>query len=99
MIGHKGLHPPRTGIHATLAPVLFPILFCLCSALSAAAAQQIYAENQIPARGVDIAYTVTIKNPTSHVYDIEISIRGIRDTSVSVSIPAWSPGMYRIENY
>jgi predicted metalloprotease with PDZ domain len=64
-----------------------------------AIAQPIYAQNQIPARGVEIAYTVTVKNPTSHLYDIEMSIKGLRETSVSVSLPAWSPGMYRIENY
>src|SRR5262245_19553663 len=73
---------------------------CVSSCLCANAfAQSIYAENQIPARGVEVAYTVTVKNPASHVYDIEMSIKGIRDTSVSVAIPAWSPGMYRIENY
>jgi predicted metalloprotease with PDZ domain len=66
---------------------------------SSSFAQAIYAENQIPARGVDIEYTVTIKNPTSHIYDVEMSIKGIREISVSVSMPAWSPGIYRIENY
>jgi len=77
---------------------------CLAASVSlclgpTAVAQPIYAENQIPSRGVEIGYTVTIKNPTSHLYDIEMSIKGIRETSVSVSMPAWSPGMYRIENY
>jgi predicted metalloprotease with PDZ domain len=62
-------------------------------------AQPIYAENQIPARGVEISYTVTIKNPASHLYDIDMLVKGVRETSVSVSMPAWSPGMYRIENY
>jgi predicted metalloprotease with PDZ domain len=62
-------------------------------------AQPIYAQNQIPARGVEIAYTVNVKNPTSHLYEIEMTVKGIRETSVSVSMPAWSPGMYRIENY
>jgi len=62
-------------------------------------AQAIYAENQIPARGVSVDYVLTIKNPMSHLYDVEIQIKGIRDSSVSVSMPAWSPGIYRIENY
>src|SRR5262249_51170875 len=69
---------------------------CICQNVSA---QPIYAENQIPARGVEIDYTVSIKNPTSHLYDIEMLIRGLHETSVSVSMPAWSPGIYRIENY
>src|SRR5262245_48740978 len=62
-------------------------------------AQAIYAENQIPARGVSVDYVLTIKSPTSHLYDVEIQIKGIRDSTVSVSMPAWSPGMYRVENY
>src|SRR5213593_55043 len=62
-------------------------------------AQAIYAENQIPARGVSVDYVLTIKNPMSHLYDVEIQIKGIRESSVSVSMPAWSPGIYRIENY
>jgi predicted metalloprotease with PDZ domain len=70
--------------------------FCLRLPL---AAQPIYAENQIPARGVEIAYTVNIKNPASHLYDVEMQVKGIRETSVAVSMPAWSPGAYRIENY
>ena len=74
--------------------VFAPLCLCVSSP-----AQAIYAENQIPARGVEIEYTVTIKNPISHLYDVEMAIRGIRGASVTVSIPAWSPGMYRIENY
>src|SRR6266446_2706005 len=69
---------------------------CLCVP---AYGQVIYAENQIPARGVEIAYTVSIKNPPSHLYDIEVSIKGIREASVALAMPAWSPGIYRIENY
>src|SRR5438093_1218860 len=42
-------------------------------------AQAIYAENQIPARGVNIEYTVTMKTPSSHLYDVEMSIKGIRE--------------------
>src|SRR6185436_1635072 len=72
------------------------VSLCLCVPTYA---QVIYAENQIPARGVEIAYTITIKNPTSHLYDVELSIKGIREASVSLAMPAWSPGIYRIENY
>jgi predicted metalloprotease with PDZ domain len=90
---HQDTKAQRLFVAAFLG-VLVP--WCLCVQ---ADAQPIYAENQIPARGVEIAYTLSIKNPTSHLYDVEMSIRGIRDTSVSVSMPAWSPGIYRIENY
>src|SRR5262249_433116 len=55
--------------------------------------------NQLPARGVEISYNVSFKSPGNHLYNVEILIKGIRETSVSVSLPAWSPGVYRIENY
>jgi predicted metalloprotease with PDZ domain len=83
-------------------PRLRGALLCVCLLLClsvAAIAQPIYAENQIPARGVEISYEVMIRNPASHLYDVEMLIKGIRETSISVSMPAWSPGVYRIENY
>jgi predicted metalloprotease with PDZ domain len=82
-----------------LLPALCLLCFlCLC-APAPCVGQPIYSENQIPARGVEIEYTLNIKNPASHLYDVEVSIKGIRDATLSVSMPAWSPGMYRIENY
>ena len=64
----------------TLIASLLCVVFSL-SFSTHAAAQPIYAENQLPSRGVDIAYTVIIKNPTSHLYDIAMSIKGIRETT------------------
>src|SRR5262245_2782958 len=84
---------PGEGLRA----LLFFILLCTFS--SPSIAQTIYAENQIPAHGVEIEYTVTIRNPVSHLYDLEMSIKGIRDTSVSVSMPSWSPGAYTVRDY
>src|ERR1041384_4394833 len=88
----------RRAYRRLLLPVVFSISVAslLCTA---AVAQPIYAENQIPSHGIEIAYTVTIKNPASHLYEIEMSIKGLREASLSVSMPAWSPGVYRIENY
>src|SRR5438128_2496752 len=84
----KGTHPESSGefvktrLH-TLRLAAFlcvSVSLCLCVQLTA---QPIYAENQLPARGVDISYIVSMKNPTSHLYDIEMLIKGIRETSVS----------------
>jgi predicted metalloprotease with PDZ domain len=80
-------------------PAVFLETLVILSRCLPVSAQPIYSENQIPAHGVEISYTVNIKNPSSHLYDIEVAIKGIREGSVSVSMPAWSPGMYRIENY
>jgi predicted metalloprotease with PDZ domain len=77
------------------------LLLALILALSPvqSSAQAIYAENQIPARGVEVQYTVSFNNPISHLYDVQMSIRGIRDQSVSVSLPAWMPGAYTIREF
>lgn len=64
-----------------------------------ALAQPIYAQNQIPARGAAVEYNVTINNPVAHLYDIEMVIKGIRENNVSVSMPAWMPGAYRITDF
>jgi len=64
-----------------------------------ARAQAIYAENRMPARGVGIGYVVTIGNPISHLYDIELDVHGFRATSIDAVIPAWEPGNYNIQNF
>jgi len=92
--------PLREGECTRLVHKFVLCVLCLFGATPFSSfAQAIYAENQIPARGVSIDYVLTIKNPMSHLYDVEIQIKGIRESSVSVSMPAWSPGIYRIENY
>ena len=80
-----------------IALVLVIILFT--GGAVSAPAQVIYAENQIPAQGVRIEYRLTIENPNLHVYTVEMDIRGIPEDTVSVAIPAWAPGAYRIRNY
>ncbi len=64
-----------------------------------ASAQAIYAENQIPSAGVQIEYRLTIENPNSHTYLVEMDIRGIEEETLSVSMPAWAPGAYRIRDF
>jgi predicted metalloprotease with PDZ domain len=64
-----------------------------------APAQVVYSANQIPAGGVEIAYEVTTQDPISHIYDVELNVRGLRTPTMEVSMPAWAPGAYRISNY
>jgi predicted metalloprotease with PDZ domain len=77
---------------------LLLVVFLAVSAVHSPA-QAIYSENQIPSRGAVVEYTVNISNPIAHLYDVQMSIRGIRDESVSVSMPAWAPGAYTIREF
>jgi predicted metalloprotease with PDZ domain len=52
-----------------------------------------------PAQAVTIGYTVSARNPLSHLYGVEIEINGLRSTSVDLSMPAWSPGVYAIRDF
>src|SRR5215467_4554205 len=91
-------YPQSQGAHFKMKKTLLCFL-CFLWFRSPCFAQAIYAANQLPSNGVEIEYTLDLKNPSSHLYDVEIAIKGIRETQLSVSLPAWSPGIYRIENY
>jgi predicted metalloprotease with PDZ domain len=51
------------------------------------------------AQATSIEYTLTIKNPLSHLYEVEMQISGIRSDSIDVAMPAWSPGVYAIRDF
>src|SRR5262245_57965717 len=69
---------------AILEAIVIALLLLLISAVASPARAQIldsaniYVENQIPANGVSVEYTVSFKNPISHLYDVEMHIRGVR---------------------
>lgn len=46
-----------------------------------------------------IDYTLTVKNPVAHLYDVQVEIGGVRTTRVDVALPAWSPGAYAIRDF
>jgi predicted metalloprotease with PDZ domain len=46
-----------------------------------------------------IEYTLSARNPISHLYDVRIEIRGVRSTTLDVAMPAWSPGVYAIRDF
>jgi predicted metalloprotease with PDZ domain len=51
------------------------------------------------AQTTSIDYTLAVKNPVMHLYDVQIEIGGIRTTSIDVAMPAWSPGVYTIRDF
>jgi predicted metalloprotease with PDZ domain len=46
-----------------------------------------------------IEYTLTVKEPVTHLYDIQIEISGVRSTRIDLAMPAWAPGVYVIRDF
>ncbi len=46
-----------------------------------------------------IRYSISYKNPLTHLIDIEISISNIKDSFIELQLPAWRPGRYELQNY
>ncbi len=76
--------------------ILIAFLLFIPSALSA---QGVYAANQIPANGVQIEYQISIEDPSTHLYAVEMDIRGVQTDRLEVAMPAWAPGDHRIRDF
>ena len=48
---------------------------------------------------VRIEYTVTISDPLSHLYNVDLDVSGVRAATLDVAMPAWTPGVYLIRDY
>ncbi|MBI4563589.1 MAG: M61 family metallopeptidase [Planctomycetes bacterium] len=46
-----------------------------------------------------VAYSVSMPQPTSHLLQVTVDIRGIAGTSVELVLPVWTPGSYKIRDY
>ena len=90
---------PRTRKSGKSLLALLLLSLTLFPAVAPANAQAVYAANQIPAGDVEIEYRLTIEDPTSHIYTVQIEIQNIEEDTVRLAMPAWSPGAYSIRNY
>jgi len=46
-----------------------------------------------------IEYTVSMENPNNHYYHISLTYSGLKENSVELKLPAWTPGYYMIMDY
>jgi len=73
------------------------ILSILCLLLSAPAEVQ---AGQAPAyKPLDLAYTVRVDRPATHMAEIEIVARQIDSPDLRFVMPAWAPGRYAIYDF
>ena len=46
-----------------------------------------------------IEYTVSMENPNQHYFHVSLHYSGLREKSVELKLPAWTPGYYMIMDY
>lgn len=46
-----------------------------------------------------LSYRLSIPDPASHLIDVEITISGIDDIVLELSLPVWTPGSYLVREY
>lgn len=46
-----------------------------------------------------LKYTISLEDPSSRSFHIELQCSGLKDDTVILSMPAWMPGYYQLMNY
>lgn len=46
-----------------------------------------------------VAYVVTVAQPHTHVFQVEMDVSGIDAATIDVSMPVWTPGSYLVREY
>ncbi len=69
----------------------------LCLVLGGA--QSLLAAEDSNPRPLELAYTVHVDRPESHMLGVEIVARGVNSPELRFVIPAWAPGRYAIYNF
>ena len=69
-----------------------------CPAALAAQQTGAPARSRAPAR-YDIAYLFDAKDPSSHLADVRLRVRGLLGDTTRLQLPAWYPGRYAIYNF
>lgn len=46
-----------------------------------------------------MSYKITMENPASQLFHVELTCSGLGEDTVTLSLPAWMPGYYQIMNY
>ena len=49
-------------------------------------------------KDIEYSFTVTMENPSTHYFHVEMSCTGQSDEKVDFKMPVWTPGYYKIQN-
>jgi len=53
----------------------------------------------VTAQAPEMNFTVSVKEPSTHVYEVRFECNGVKKEWVDVKMPVWMPGYYQILNY
>ena len=84
----------RKNIFTVSLPV---IVFYLASAISACSNTTININEQD--KKITLNYTVSMPDPSSHQFHVELNCSGMEMDTISFKMPEWMPGYYQIMDY
>ena len=58
-----------------------------------------WADQAAPAPGERVSLAVSMDQPSTHYFHVELRVDGIRSDTLDVKLPAWTPGYYQIMDY
>src|SRR5262249_20890474 len=82
--------------------LILPVAFCLLVSIKPSpsyAGTDLFSEESEPADKLKLHYTLDVKSPKEHLFEVRIRVSGIRGSNVDFAIPAWSPGRYVIFDF
>ena len=85
----------------TIPPKRLPFLHALLLLLFVAPAHtgDLRAAQGLDSRPLELAYTVRVDRPTTHMVGIDIVARRVESNELKFVIPAWAPGRYAIYDF
>ncbi|MBG0860194.1 MAG: M61 family metallopeptidase [Bacteroidales bacterium] len=86
MTRYKITHLHKAGLSSMLSVIGTIILVLLCTF-------------SVNGQKEPISYTVTMENPNNHYFHVSLTYSGIKDESVELKLPVWTPGYYMIMDY
>jgi predicted metalloprotease with PDZ domain len=52
-----------------------------------------------PAFALETAFTISMPQPTTHLFDVEMRVTGATGQTADVALPVWTPGSYLVREY
>ena len=77
-----------------LALALVPLAGCASRQAAESGATSAAAAAEGRAAPYQIAYTIAMPDPASHLYEVTVDVAGMRGAPLELHLPVWSPGRY-----